>query len=334
MKKQNLLLASVLAVSGLALVGCNSSFDSLSSKIPMKGEVAEQAVSVVSLLNTNNGANALKRAMYEDDITQLSEDEINDIKAVLGQVDTIIANDNNVVAVAEVSDDVLFDYKMTITYTDIYSKSSDYILYFNQTIYDNGEEADVADEGDGDETNDPAPLRENGDGYDHSDDWDDHHQWDRDTDETVTYMQGILLDGESRYNFLAVTVEEVEEDETESSANFMLYNEAGFVIKAEQETEVEISGETEREISYSIFNGETLVSHYSLEVEIEAEEIGIRLVMDGKKYRIHQRVIDGHTYLMVKFADATSEARLKFEKVVTIDAETGAESVEYVLIQE
>lgn len=309
--KTKLLLAGLIAMGGLALAGCSTSpnVKGLSSASARR-KVADEALSIVSLLDSDGGNNALKRSMKAGDISSITEAEIVEIKTVLGQVDTILANQTGVTSEILESDNSLYQSKMVVTYTDIFAKLSSFDLYFNSKVVDQNEYKNDDD----------------------SDEVDTHSDKD-DENEITTRLDGILLDNEESYNFIALIEEEVEADESETEVHFELSNDSGFYVKAIQENEVE-SDEVESKIAYSVYQDNVLVSSYSLKVEQEQnEETEICLKMNGKSYQIEQLIQDGKEFLKVRYTSQTSSARLLFEKVVTVDKTSGTSSVEFVLIK-
>jgi hypothetical protein len=317
--KTKLLASSLLIMGALAMSGCTSSFDLSLSPIANE-KIASQSLSTMSLLNTPQASVALKRALLSDQAVNLTEQEIDDIKSILGQVDIILANQTGVTTLVIESPQEAYEYGLLVTYTDIFANTSSYSLFYNQvkTIDHDLEENE-------DETEDEIEPEESygGSRYGQHDD----------EIKNKTWLEGILISEEATYNFTSLVKEEFEEDEYETKVHFKLFNDTGFYVKAMQETEVE-EDEIESRIRYTVFDGETVITSYCLKVEEEADENAeIKLRLDDKVYFIEQIFAEGKEYLDVKYSDGVTEAHILFEKVISIDELTQEEIVDFVIVE-
>lgn len=317
--KTKLLASSLLIMGALAMSGCTSSFDLPLSPIANE-KIAFQSLSTLSLLNTPQTSVALKRALLSDQAVNLTEQEIDDIKSILGQVDIILANQTGVTTLVIESPQEAYEYGLLVTYTDIFANTSSYSLFYNQvkTIDHDLEENE-------DETEDEIEPEESYGGSRYG-------QQDGDI-KSKTWLEGILISEDATYNFTSLVKEEFEEDEYETKVHFKLFNDTGFYVKAMQETEVE-EDEIESRIRYTVFDGETVITSYCLKVEEEADENAeIKLRLDDKVYFIEQIFVEGKEYLDVKYSDGVTEAHILFEKVISIDELTQEEIVDFVIVE-
>lgn len=317
--KTKLLASSLLIMGAMAMAGCASSFDLPLSSVANE-KIASQSLSTLSLLNTPQASAALKRALLSDQAVNLTEQEIDDIKSILGQVDTILTNQTGVTTLVIESPQEAYEYGLLVTYTDIFANTSSYSLFYNQvkTIDHDLEETE-------DETGDEIEPEEshNGSGY---------GQQNGDI-KSKTWLEGILVSEDATYNFTSLVKEEFEEDEYETKVHFKLFNDTGFYVKAMQDTEVEEDG-TESRIRYTIFDGETVITSYCLKVEEEVDENAeIKLRLDDKVYFIEQIFAEGKEYLDVKYSDGVTEAHILFEKVISIDELTQEEIVDFIIVE-
>lgn len=321
--KTKLLASTLLIMGALAMGGCTSSFEKPLSSIANE-KIASQSLSTLSLLNGPQGSAALKRALLSNQSVNLTEQEINDIKSVLGQVDTILTNQTGVTTLVIESPQEAYEFGLLVTYTDIFAHSSSYSLFYNQvkTVdHDLEETEEKVDDGVEDEI---EPEESNGGPR--------YGQHD-DEIKNKTWLEGILISEEATYNFTSLVKEEIEDDEYETKVHFKLFNDTGFYVKAMQETEVE-EDEIESRIRYTVFDGETVITSYCLKVEEEADENAeIKLRLDDKVYFIEQIFVEGKEYLDVKYSDGVTEAHILFEKVISIDELTQEEIVDFVIVE-
>lgn len=317
--KTKLLASTLLIMGALAMGGCTSSFEKPLSSIANE-KIASQSLSTLSLLNGPQGSAALKRALLSNQSVNLTEQEIDDIKSILGQVDIILANQTGVTTLVIESPQEAYEYGLLVTYTDIFANTSSYSLFYNQvkTIDHDLEENE-------DETEDEIEPEESYGGSRYG-------QQDGDI-KSKTWLEGILVSEDATYNFTSLVKEEFEEDEYETKVHFKLFNDTGFYVKAMQETEVE-EDEIESRIRYTVFDGETVITSYCLKVEEEADENAeIKLRLDDKVYFIEQIFVEGKEYLDVKYSDGVTEAHILFEKVISIDELTQEEIVDFVIVE-
>lgn len=317
--KTKLLASTLLIMGAVAMGGCASSFETPLSSIANE-KIASQSLSTLSLLNTPQGSAALKRALLSEQAVILTEQEIDDIKSILGQVDTILTNQTGVTTQIIESPQEDYEYGLLVTYTNIFANSSSYSLFYNQvkTIDHDLEETE-------DEVEDEIEPEES---YGES----RYGQHNGDI-KNMTWLEGILVSEEATYNFTSLIKEEIEEDEYETKVHFKLFNDTGFYIKAMQETEIEEDG-VESRIRYTIFDGETVITSYCLKVEQEVDDNAeIKLRLDDKVYFIEQIFAEGKEYLDVKYSDGVTEARILFEKVISIDEETQEEVVDFIIVE-
>lgn len=301
--------------------GCTSSIERPLTPIA-NDKIASQSMSTLSLLNTSKGSAALKRALLSNQAVNLTEQEIDDIKSVLGQVDTILSNQTGVTTLVIESPQEAYEYGLLVTYTDIFANSSSYSLFYNQVKTVDHDLEETEDEV---EDEDEIEPEESHGGYRHGQD-------DGDV-KNMTWLEGILVSEDATYNFTSLVKEEFEEDEYETKVHFKLFNDTGFYVKAMQETEVE-EDEIESRIRYTVFDGETVITSYCLKVEEEADENAeIKLRLDDKVYFIEQIFAEGKEYLDVKYSDGVTEARILFEKVISIDEQTQEEVVDFIIVE-
>ncbi len=300
MKTKNLFLFSLLIASAGMLSACsNINPDSIFQNPTTENLLGKQSLSVVSLLN--NDSSGLLRKMLATS-KEIPQDEVDNIKKILAQVDTILENRTGIVTTEMTSDLADYESALKVTYTDLFNQSSSYTLYFNKV-------------------ENITPTR----------DRDDHD--DEDEKETVTFLRGILKDDSQVFNFESKVTDEIEGDEKETEVHFRLYNDAGFYILAEVENESE-TDEVESEIKYTVFDGQKVVTTYSLETEVENNKNPeIKLKINDKRYKIEQIKSDNREFLKVKYSSTTSNAAILFEKVITIDQTTGIQTVEFIIVE-
>ena len=276
-------------MGAVAMGGCASSFETPLSSIANE-KIASQSLSTLSLLNTPQGSAALERALLSEQAVNLTEQEIDDIKSILGQVDTILTNQTGVNTLVIDSPQEAYEYGLLVTYIDIFANTSSYSLFYNQvkTVDHDLEETE-------DEVDDLEPEESyggSGNGQQNGD------------IKNMTWLEGILVSEEATYNFTSLIKEEIEEDGVESR------------------------------IRYTIFDGETVITSYCLKVEQEVDDNAeIKLRLDDKVYFIEQIFAEGKEYLDVKYSDGVTEARILFEKVISIDEETQEEVVDFIIVE-
>ncbi|MFA6675558.1 MAG: hypothetical protein WCS49_01615 [Bacilli bacterium] len=351
--KTKLIAAALLALGGISLGACASTTaDPLSQEA--NDEIALQSLSTLSLVNNDTGVSVLRKALLSSDTSALTEEDISDIKAVLGQVDTILANKTGVTSTVIESTDETYAYGLEVTYTDIFSNASSYTLFYN---YVTQEDQDLCDgeqnqnqnqfqyqnqtkeqnqyqsQGQGTYLYQDQNQYENQNGYRHGQGDNENGSRNNGTIVAKTYLAGILLSGEDTFNFTSTIKDMVKDDATETKVNFKLYGESGFYITAMQDYIIEDEA-TESRIRYTVFDGTEIVTSYFLRVEQSVEDNAeIRLTMDDQFYRITQ-IIDGDTeYLDVRYSNGEVDAHIYFEKVITIDPDTQVESVDFVIVE-
>lgn len=339
--KSNKFISGAAIFLGLILAGCTStSNNNNGNKVILSdnanSKLAVQSLSTLSLVNGDIKTNPLKRALLKPgDASSLTEQEIAEIKAILGQVDTILTNKTGVTSESIASTDEKYANGMRVTYTDIFNVSSTYEMFYNETTI-------IDEDLDDDETNDHDDKyianNKHDDNDDDSDDDSEDTIEDEDNEsdsevETITSLEGILKSGEDTYNFASTVKEESEVGGQESEVNFKLFNDQGFFVKAVQEYEIE-DNETESKIHYTIYDGKQVITNYTLKVEQEVgQNAEIRLVMDTKTYRIEQILADGEEFLKVKYMSGTINAHIMFKKVITTNHETQETTVDFVIVE-
>ncbi|MCI2111363.1 MAG: hypothetical protein LKK13_03350 [Bacilli bacterium] len=351
--KKTLWFGGLALAAGVGLAaGCSLSGIGSDGAIGEEGETALAAESLATFGLVDyaypSGLNPVKAAL-QNEVASLSEDRLADVRALLGQMDSIMANYTGISTQTIESAYEEFPNGLEVTYTDAFGESSSYELFYKELVKgddditpteDPTEEASLSPSGEYAYSHEYEWNRQNGNGegsgskngngrYHYPSEWGKNG-----SKVSFAYLGGILVDGEDTYDFHATQIEHIRKERTKTHVNFKLYNDSGFYVTANQIL-MEDDEESLSRIGYAVFdNGECLTS-YHLSVVTNGEDEGrIDLSLNGVTFHLQTETVDGTTYIRVRYDDGDESGTLLFEKVLVTDEESGETTVTYELVDE
>lgn len=351
--KKTLWFGGLALAAGIGLAGCSLSGIGSDGAIGEEGETALAAESLATFGLVDyaypSGLNPVKAALQNEITASLGEDRLAEVKALLGQMDSIMANYTGISTQTIESTYEEFPYGLEVTYTDAFGESSSYELFYKE-LAKSDEDITPTEDSTGDASLPPSGeyaysheyewSRQNGNGdgsgskngnsrYHYPSDWGKNG-----SKVSFSYLSGILVDGEDTYDFHATQIEHIHKERTKTHVNFKLYNDSGFYVTANQIL-MENEDESLSRIGYAVFdNGECLTS-YHLSVATNGEDEGrIALSLNGVTFHLQTEIVDGSTYIRVRYDDGEESGTLLFEKVLVTDEGSGETTVTYELVDE
>lgn len=264
-KSKILLIVFTLLIATIALVSCQNKNE---TKITVNAQSDESvlALSFLSsstILSNDNQLNLSGNGNHHhnnknEDCEQTEEIDMDKVNSYLQMMESFLVNDGVINTQTLESDMEEYEFKMIFSVKNLTYTTSEYVLYFNQTL--------LQDDDDLDDDDDDMKLSQR-----------KHHKEGRKPkfdDDTEYLLEGIAVIGDITYELIGVKEEEDSEIELKVSVKL---DESNYVI-LEQEIE-------DDEISYQyelIKNGKKSLS---IEFEIEDSEefeIEIKQIEDGK----------------------------------------------------
>lgn len=337
-----LTLSLVLAFS-LVLTGCDLSggknnsgqngisLDNLNSAQSVYGFSAASAGMIISSMNDEvpaadtsgttdeSGTTDTSGTTDESGTTDTSGGETNELDRYMGLVESLL-NDDGFKIVTEESDRAEYAEKVTVSFTDIDGKESGYVMYYNQTLRDDGNRDRERDR-DREEEFDSDDDRE----CDRDRDFDD----DRDESEENYSIEGIMVIEGQDYEIRGEREIETEYNESESKTEFRVNLGQSRYMTVEHKTETD-GDETEFEYSCSITeNGVTVEkSEFSVEEERNETEVEMKYYKDGaiKMFSFDKEMHNGKEVVCMTVRNGSE---IKRYIVKSMPDENGNTSYEY-----
>lgn len=224
-----------------------------------------------------------------------STDPLAEVLPVLEQADFLVHNGKESVTFDKsVSEREGYEEKGTLSYLDLNGERKELVLFYNVS---SEEESDV------------------------------------DEFESEDFFQGLLVDGETEFPFLAKTESELEGHETEESRELFLQTGPSSWVKSEVsfEEEAEDGLKTRKEkYSYEVIENSRTVQEYSYEIEAgDGSATEIELSYSGVEYELKPFEKNGVSYLKLTVEEGEQEQAYFYAKTQTPSGE-----VEYALIGE
>ena len=221
--------------------------------------------------------------------------------------------------VTEASDRAEYSEKVTVSFTDIDGNESGYVMYYNQTLREDG--------------NRDRDRDRDYDDYDDDRDRDrDRDYDDRDENEENYSIEGVMVIEGQDYEIRGDREVESEWNESESKTEFRVSLGESRYMTVEQSTETD-GNETETEYGYSIVeNGRVIEkSEFSFEEENNETEIEMTYLKDGavsqfsfdKETRFGKEVVrmtirngnEVKRYIVRRTTDADGNNRYEYEEI-------------------
>ena len=254
MKKILILIVIAVLAAALAvgLVACNTGegnspsggtggFDEVDTAAEAYGFSAASAGMIISSMyqETPDAATASSSPATETPVP-VSDETTAMLDGYMALVESLLADGGFTVS-AEASDRTEYQVKTTVSYTDMSGEVKSYVMYYNETLRPD---------------------------YDH----------DRDPyeEEEEYSISGIMIVDGNEYDIRGERSVESEPGEQEEELEFVVTLPEGRRMVVEQSVETE-GAEHEREYSYSVFSGGTLLEESSFEYEQERGEVEIEM---------------------------------------------------------
>ena len=349
-----LTLSLVLAFS-LVLTGCDLSggknnsgqngisLDNLNSAKSVYGFSAASAGMIISSMNDEvpaadtsgttdeSGTTDTSGTTDESGTTDTSGGETNELDRYMGLVESLL-NDDGFKIVTEESDRAEYTEKVTVSFTDIDGKESGYVMYYNQTMRDDGNRDRECDR-DREEEFDSDDARDREEEFDYDDDRecdrDRDFEDDRDESEENYSIEGIMVIEGQDYEICGEREIETEYNESESKTEFRVNLGQSRYMTVEHKTETD-GDETEFEYSCSITeNGVTVEkSEFSVEEERNETEVEMKYYKDGavKMFSFDKEMHNGKEVVCMTVRNGSE---IKRYIVKSMPDENGNTSYEY-----
>lgn len=295
--------AVILVVALAALVGCSTTNNTGDLFNNTDDVYAFEAVSSMSLLKTMDANSSqplnvkpnsyiFTNLGYSDEVT---EEEINEINKYLGIMEQMLADDEPIAVVEEVSDRTEFTNKLVISTKDINLNVHTYTLYYNEVV--------LNEKIDDEETDEKEAVEKENDA------------------EQESSLEGIMVIGDKEYTVNGK--KEIEEDEMKVEFTSKIDDDNW--VKVVQKTE-----EDETKFEYSISEA-GVVSVTEMKFEKEDNETKLKLQFtqgdNENEYEFKIEEEDGEKVIKIKISDGTTNLEVKVFLVE--DAETGEVTYEY-----
>ncbi|MEG1608708.1 MAG: hypothetical protein RR348_02460 [Clostridia bacterium] len=286
--------ALMVAVMAVGFVGCKGNKSGPLNLKKTSNVIAMSTVSSANMLSnivsggTTKASKVAKTAAAAADKTDLTKAEIDDINKQIQTFETFIGS-NPIDVKNEVSDRAEYKHKMTMNLKDLSGTPASYVLYYNETKITDGGTTVAADN-------------------------------EKDEDEEVKAMdaeQEFSMDGIMVFDGAEYTItgeKELEEGEYEMKITASFGDNK---ILIEQEIE-----EEEQELTYTIYKAGAVVSSFSMELEVEKDEVEVLTssTVNGAVVtrRFSKEVENGES--VIKISQTENGKTLSAKVVVTKDA--------------
>ena len=283
MKKQVLLSLSLLTLS---LSGCNSLNNNYlnvtgSNDSNIK-ELARQAVlGFSSLSNLSSGIKAKR---------DLLDNEIEEVKLALNEVDLLLNNDSKLVVEEKSSDKDGYLYSLDLSFS-MFDKNEKFTLYYNE-----------------------IKIREEKD-FD-----------DLDESEIEKEFKGIALYNELEYDFRFSMEEEKDFKESETESTFTLFFNKNDYVVIKQSVEEELN-ENESSYTYKLVQDKRTVEEFKFKQEVENGRLHVDLIKNDRRYKINYATVNNEELIRVALKVNKEETAVGYLKKVVNDTNVSYEYV-------
>ena len=283
MKKQVLLSLSLLTLS---LSGCNSLNNNYlnvtgSNDSNIK-ELARQAVlGFSSLPNLSSGIKAKR---------DLLDNEIEEVKLALNEVDLLLNNDSKLVVEEKPSDKDGYLYSLDLSFS-MFDKNEKFTLYYNE-----------------------IKIRE-------EKDFDDF-----DESEIEKEFKGIALYNELEYDFRFSMEEEKDFKESETESTFTLFFNKDDYVVIKQSIEEELN-ENESSYTYKLVQDKKTIEEFKFKQEVENGRLHVDLIKNDRRYKINYATVNNEELIRVALKVNKEETAVGYFKKVVNDTNVSYEYV-------
>ena len=283
MKKQVLLSLSLLTLS---LSGCNSLKNNYlnvtgSNDSNIK-ELARQTVLGFSSLSNLSSSVKTKR--------DLLDNEIEEVKLALNEVDLLLNNDSKLVVEEKVSDKEEFLKSIDLSFS-MFNKNEKFTLYYN--------EVEIKEERDDDDFDEVEIEKE---------------------------YKGIALYNDLEYDFRFSMEEEKDLDESEAESTFTLFfNKEDYVV-IKQSVEEELN-ENESSYTYKLVQDKKTVEEFKFKQEVENGKLHVDLIKNDRRYKINYETVNNEELIRVALKVNKEETAVGYFKKVVNDTNVSYEYV-------
>ena len=284
MKKQVLLSLSLLTLS---LSGCNSLNNNYlnvtgSNDSNIK-ELARQAVlGFSSLSNISSGVKAKR---------DLLDNEIEEVKLALNEVDLLLNNDSKLVVEEKSSDKDGYLYSLDLSFS-MFDKNEKFTLYYNE-----------------------IKIREEKKDFD-----------DLDESEIEKEFKGIALYNEFEYDFRFSMEEEKDFGESEAESTFTLFFNKDDYVVIKQSVEEELN-ENESSYTYKLVQDKRTVEEFKFKQEVENGRLHVDLIKNDRRYKINYATVNNEELIRVALKVNKEETAVGYFKKVVNDTDVSYEYV-------
>lgn len=283
MKKQVLLSLSLLTLS---LSGCNSLKNNYLNVTGTTDsnikELARQTILGFSSLPNISSSIKAKR--------DLLDNEIEEVKLALNEVDLLLNNDSKLVVEEMTSDRDGYKNSLNLTFSML-DNNEKFTLYYN--------EIDIKEEKDDD---------------------------DLDETEVEKTFKGIALYNNNEYDFRFSMEEEKEFDESESESTFTLFLNKDDYIIIKQSVEEELN-ENESSYTYKLVQDKKTVEEFKFKQEVENGRLHVDLIKNDRRYKINYETKNNEELIRVALRVNKEETAVGYFKKVVNDTDVSYEYI-------
>lgn len=283
MKKQVLLSLSLLTLS---LSGCNSLKNNYlnvtgSNDSNIKELARQTVLGFSSLYNLSSNVKAKR---------DLLDNEIEEVKLALNEVDLLLNNDSKLVVEEKVSDKDGYLKSIDLSFS-MFNKNEKFTLYYN--------EVEIKEEKDAD---------------------------DFDEIEIEKVFKGIALYNDLEYDFRFSMEEEKDLDESEAESTFTLFFNKDDYIVIKQSVEEELN-ENESSYTYKLVQDKRTVEEFKFKQEVENGRLHVDLIKNDRRYKINYETVNNEELIRVALKVNKEETAVGYFKKVVNDTNVSYEYV-------
>lgn len=283
MKKQVLLSLSLLTLS---LSGCNSLKNNYlnvtGSNDSNVKELARQTVLGFSSLPNLSSSVKAKR--------DLLDNEIEEVKLALNEVDLLLNNDSKLVVEEKASDKEEFLKSIDLSFSML-NKNEKFTLYYN--------EVEIKEEKDDDEF---------------------------DEVEIEKVFKGIALFNDLEYDFRFSMEEEKDLNESEAESTFTLFFNKDDYVVIKQSIEEELN-ENESSYTYKLVQDKRTIDEFKFKQEVENGKLHVDLIKNDRRYKINYETVNNEELIRVALKVNKEETAVGYFKKVVNDTNVSYEYV-------
>lgn len=283
MKKQVLLSLSLLTLS---LSGCNSLKNNYlnvtgSNDSNIKELARQTVLGFSSLYNLSSSVKAKR---------DLLDNEIEEVKLALNEVDLLLNNDSKLVVKEKASDKEEFLKSIDLSFS-MFNKNEKFTLYYN--------EVEIKEEKDDD---------------------------DFDEVEIEKVFKGIALYNDLEYDFRFSMEEEKDLNESEAESTFTLFFNKDDYIVIKQSIEEELN-ENESSYTYKLVQDKRTIDEFKFKQEVENGKLHVDLIKNDRRYKINYETVNNEELIRVALKVNKEETAVGYFKKVVNDTNVSYEYV-------